>query len=60
LNVEYIDAGGQLRQYALNISKTLAPGEWSAVPTKISDIPDSNQLARRVRVTVVSARIVEN
>lgn len=60
VKVEYINANGQLREFSMNFRKTLGPGEWTALPTKIRDITDSNELARRVRVTVMSARIVED
>jgi tetratricopeptide (TPR) repeat protein len=59
VKVEYIDANGQLRESSMNFRKTLGPGEWTALPTKIRDIADSNELARRVRVTVIGAKIVE-
>ena len=59
LKVEYIDANDKLRQFTINVRGTLAAGEQTAVPTKIRDISDVNELARRVRVTVVSARVAE-
>ena len=59
LNVEYINANNKLRQFSINVRGTLAAGEQTAVPTKIQDISDVNELARRVRVTVVSARVAE-
>lgn len=59
LKVEYINANGQLRENAMEFRKTLAPGEWTALPTSIRDITDSNELARRVRLTVIGATIVE-
>lgn len=59
IKVEYINASGQLRESSINFRKTLAPGEWTALPTKISDIADSKELSRRVRVTVIGARVVE-
>jgi predicted Zn-dependent protease len=60
VKVEYIDANGQLREFSMNFGKTLGAGEWTALPTKISDIVNTKELARRVRVTVMSARIVED
>ena len=59
LKVEYIDANGQHRQMSMNVRKTLKPGQWTALPTKINDITGTSELARRVRVTVTSARIVD-
>ena len=59
LKVEYIDDNGQLRAFSRNIDKTLQPGEQTAVNTGLSGIPDTNQLARRVRVTVMSAEPVQ-
>lgn len=60
VKVEYINANGQLREFSMNFNKTLGPGEWTALPTKIRDIPDTSELARRVRVTVIGAKIVED
>lgn len=60
VKVEYIDAGGQVRALSMSFRETLEPGEWTALPTKIHDIANANELARRVRVTVMSARIVED
>jgi predicted Zn-dependent protease len=59
LKVEYIDASGQLREYSYNVRETLNAGQQAAVSTKIRDITDADELARRVRVTVVSANIAE-
>ena len=59
LKIEYIDANNKLRQFSINVRGMLAAGEQTAVPTKIRDISDVNELARRVRVTVVGARIAE-
>ena len=60
VKVEYINANGQFREFAMNFRKTLGPGEWTALPTKIRDIADANELARRVRVTITGAKIVED
>jgi len=59
LKVEYIDASGQLREFSRSIRETLNTGELAAAPTQISDISDVNELTRRVRVTVLSAKVVE-
>ena len=60
VKVEYINANGQFRESSINFRKTLGPGEWAALPTKIRDITDAKELSRRVRVTVMSAKVVEN
>ena len=57
LKVEYVDTNGKLREFTRRIDQQLQPGEQSAVGTGIRDIPDSNELDRRVRVTVVGAKI---
>ncbi len=59
LKVEYFDANNQLRQFSLNVRESLGPGKWTAIPTKIRDIPAASELARRVRVTVMGAKVVE-
>ena len=59
LKVEYIDTSGQIRQVSRGIRKTLAPGEQAAVATGISGIANANDLARRVRVTVIRAQVAE-
>ena len=59
VKVEYIDDNGQLRAFSKNIRKTLQPGEQTAVATGLGGIPDTNQLARRVRVTVTNAEPVQ-
>jgi len=59
LKVEYVDANGKFREFSRSLNQRLAPGEQSAVGTEIRDITDTNDLARRVRVTVVGARVVE-
>ena len=59
LKVEYIDSNGQIRQLSKGIRKTLAPGEQAAVATGLSGFANANDLARRVRVTVISAEIAE-
>lgn len=58
--VEYINADGNLREVAVDFRKTLGPGEWTSSPTSIRDIKDSNELARRVRVTVTGARVADS
>jgi len=60
VKVEYIDPQGQLREFSVNFRKTLGPGEWTSRPTKIRDITEARDLARRVRVTVMSARVVKD
>lgn len=59
LKVEYIDASGKYREYQLSIDQKLVTGEQTAVATNIDNITDANELARRVRVTVVAAKVVE-
>jgi len=59
MKVEYIDASGQLRQLSMQVQKALKPTEWTAKPSSIRDIPNANELARRVRVSVVGANIVK-
>jgi hypothetical protein len=59
LKVEYIDASGQVRQLSRNIDRTLAPGDQAVVRTGISGISNTTELARRVRVTVLSAQVAE-
>ena len=60
VKVEHVNPQGQLREFSLNFRKTLGPGEWTALPTKIRDITDAQTLQRRVRVTVISARVVKD
>lgn len=60
LKLEYIDGNGKIRESYKNFRKTLGPGEWISFTTKIRDIADANELARRFRLTVMSARIVED
>jgi predicted Zn-dependent protease len=57
LKVEYIDANGKLREFTRTIDQPLEPGEQSATRTGIRDITDTNELDRRVRVTVTGAKI---
>ena len=59
LKVEYIDDNNQVREFSKSIRKTLQPGEQTAVTTKIRSITDANELSKRVRLTVVGAKIVE-
>ncbi len=59
LRVEYIDANGKLRDYQQSVDQQLASGEQTVVATRIDDISNTNELARRVRVTVVGAKVVE-
>lgn len=60
VKVEYVKPDGQLREFSMNFRKTLEPGEWTALATKIRDITDAKNLASRVRVTVINARVVED
>jgi len=59
LKVEYIDSDGKVREFSRKFKEQLDPGEQSSVGTGIRDISDANELARRVRVTVVGATIQE-
>ena len=59
LRVEYIDANAKYRDFSVSLSQRLAPGEQAATRTKIRDIVDANDLARRVRLTVTGAKVVE-
>lgn len=59
LKVEYINANGQLREFSQNFRGALGPGEQTAAATKIRDIADTNDLTRRVRITVVGAKVVD-
>jgi predicted Zn-dependent protease len=59
LKVEYINGKGKLREFSQNVRGALGSGEQTTVSTKIRDIADANELARRVRVTVVSAEVSE-
>ncbi len=58
VKVEYITTNGQLNESSMRFRKTLGPGEWTALPTRINDIADARELARRVRVTVISASVL--
>jgi len=60
LKVEHIDTSGKYREFSRSIDQRLGPGEQSAVGTGIRDIPDMNELDRRVRVTVVGAKTQES
>ena len=59
LKVEYIDDKGQLREFSQSFRGALGPGERTAATTRIRDISDTNELARRVRITVVGAKVAE-
>lgn len=59
LKVEYIDINGKLRQFSQTVFKALNAGEQAAVSTNIRDIRDTDELARRVRVTVLSANVAD-
>jgi len=59
LRVEYIDGNGKIREFSQDVGQRLDPGEQTAMNTRIRDIADVNELARRVRVTVVGAKVVE-
>ena len=59
LRVEYIDANGKRREYSKRIDQRLAPGEQATTGTRIRDITDTNELARRVRVSVTGAEVAE-
>ena len=47
------------REFSQDVGERLAPGEQAAMNTRIRDIADVNELARRVRVTVVGAKVVD-
>ena len=59
LRVEYIDANGKRREYSRGIDQRLSPGEQATTATRIRDIADTDELARRVRVTVTGAEVAE-
>ncbi len=59
LKVEYINANGKLRVFSRSIHGVLGSGEQTAVSTGIRDVADASALARRVRLTVVSAVVSE-
>ena len=59
VKVEYIDSNRQFREFSLRIPGTLEAGQQASVPTKIDDIVNTNDLGRRVRVTVTAARVAE-
>ena len=60
LKVEHIDVNGKLREFSRSIERRLEPGQQDTVGTGIQDIPDTSELGRRVRVTVVAAKIQES
>ncbi len=60
LKVEHIDVNGKLREFSRSIERRLEPGQQDTVGTGIQDIPDTSELGRRVRVTVVAATIQES
>jgi len=57
LMVEYIDSNGKYREFSRRIDQAMDPGEQGQVSTGISDIPDPNELGRRVRLTVTGAMV---
>lgn len=57
LKVEYIDANGKYREFTRKIDQRLQPGEQAATRTGIQDIANTDELGRRVRVTVAAATI---
>jgi predicted Zn-dependent protease len=59
LRVEYIDDNGKKREFSQDVGERLSPGEQTAMNTRIRDIQDVNELAKRVRVTVVGAKVVD-
>ena len=59
VKVEYIDTNGKLREFGMTFRQTFETAESAVLPTKIRDIADSNELQRRVRVTVIGAKAVE-
>ena len=59
VKVEYIDTYGKLREFGMTFRQTFKAAESAVLPTKIRDIADLNELQRRVRVTVIGARVVE-
>jgi predicted Zn-dependent protease len=60
LKVEHIDQSGTYREFQQEIGQRLDPGEQAAETTRIRDIPDTNELGRRVRLTVVGAQLAED
>jgi predicted Zn-dependent protease len=59
LKVEYINAQGKLLEFSQNVHGALGSGEQTAVVTRIRGISDTDELARRVRVSVMSAGVSE-
>jgi predicted Zn-dependent protease len=59
LNVEYIDANGEYRQFPRTINGPLPTGQHTAVATRITGIRNNEELARRVRVTVIGAQVAK-
>ena len=59
MKVEYVDPNGKLREFTMTFNQTFKSGERAALPTKIRNIAGSSELQRRVRVTVIEARVVE-
>ena len=57
LKLEYIGDDGKYREFSRTIGQRLEPGEQAATGTGIRDIPDTDALDRRVRVTVVAAEV---
>jgi hypothetical protein len=60
LKVEYIDANGKYREFSRRIDQRLSPGEQGATGTGIRDIPDNNELGKRVRLSVAGAIIQDD
>ncbi|GJM09811.1 MAG: hypothetical protein DHS20C11_20870 [Lysobacteraceae bacterium] len=56
LQIRYIDANGQVRQYNQNVDQTIGSQQQVQVSTKLTGIPAS-QLSQRVAVTVVGAQV---
>ena len=60
LKVEFVDQGGKLREFQQTIGQRLGAGAETAEATTIRGIADANDLARRVRLTVVAANPAED
>ena len=59
LKVEYINSNDKLREFTMTFRQAFKPTESAALPTKIRDIADANDLQRRVRLTVIGAKVLE-
>ncbi len=55
LTVQYVDAGGKLRDFRRNLDGTLAAGQQVQVPTGLGPFQSADQF----RIAVSSARIAE-